>query len=71
MTRVKDELLDEVEAIKLSIERYNAERESYFRWGLQCNWLADVVHVGGCTVIPEMVPSLHLTVEDISILPLQ
>ena len=46
-------------------------RESYLRWGLQYNWVADVVCVGGCTVIPEMAPSLHLTVEDASILPLQ
>ena len=41
------------------------------RWGLQYDWVADVVHVGGHTVIPEMAPSLGLTVEDISILPLQ
>ena len=68
---MKDELLDEVEAIKLSIERYNAWRESYLRWRLQYDWVADVVCVGGCTVIPEMVPSLHLTVEDVSILLLQ
>ena len=67
---MKNELLDEVEAIKLSIERYNAERESYLRWGLQYDWVTDVVHVGGCTVIPEMVPSLCLMVEDINILPL-
>ena len=71
MTTTKDELLDKVEAIKLSIERYNAQRESYLRWGLQYDWVADVVHVGGHTVIPEMVPSLCLTVEDVSILPLQ
>ena len=71
MTKMKDELPDEVEAIKLSIERYNAWRESYLRWGLQYDWVADVVHVGGCTVIPEMVPSLRLTVEDVNILPLQ
>ena len=55
MTKMKDELLEEVEAIKLSIERYNAWRESYLRWGLQYDWIADVVHVGGRTVIPEMV----------------
>ena len=67
---MKDELLDEVEAIKLSIETYNAQRESYSRWELQYDWVADVVHVGGCTVIPEMVPSLRLTVEDVNILPL-
>ena len=71
MTKMKDELLDEVEAIKLSIERYNAQRESYLRWGLQYDWVADVVHVGGCTVIPEMVSSLRLTVEDVNILLLQ
>ena len=71
MTRMKDELLDEVEAIKLSIERHNAWGESYLRWGLQYDWVADVVCVGGRTVIPEIVPSLHLTIEDISILPLQ
>ena len=46
-------------------------RESYLRWGLQYDWVGDVVFVGGHTVIPEMVPSLHLTVEDASILPLQ
>ena len=69
MTRTKDDLLDEIEAIRLSIERYNAQRERYLKWGLQYDWVTDVVHVGGCTVIPEMVPSLPLTVEDI--LPLQ
>ena len=69
MTRTKDDLLDEIEAIRLSIERYSAQRERYMKWGLQYNWVTDVVHVGGCTVIPEMVPSLRLTVEDV--LPLQ
>ena len=69
MTRTKDDLLDEIEAIRLSIERYNAQRERYLKWGLQYDWVTDVVHVGGCAVIPEMLPSLHLTVEDI--LPLQ
>ena len=54
-----------------SARRYNAQRESYLRWGLQYDWVADVVHVGGCTVISEMVPSLHFTVQDVSILPLQ
>ena len=71
MTRTKDDLLDEIEAIRLSIERYNAWRERYLKWGLQYDWVTDVVHVGGHTVIPEMVPSLCLTVEDINILPLQ
>ena len=71
MTRTKDDLLDEIEAIRLSIERYNAGNERYLKWGLQYDWVTDVVYVGGCTVIPEMVPSLHLTVEDINILPLQ
>ena len=47
------------------------ERERYLKWGLQYSWVTDVVRVGGCTVIPEMVLSLHLTVEDINILPLQ
>ena len=59
MTRTKDDLLDEIEAIRLSIERYNAQRERYLKWGLQYDW------------VPEMVPSLHLTVEDVNILPLQ
>ena len=71
MIRIKDDLLDEIEAIKLSIERYNAQRERYLKWGLQYDWVTDVVHVGGHTVIPKMVPSLHLTVEDINIQPLQ
>ena len=71
MTRTKDDLLDEIEAIKVSIERYNARSERYLKWGLQYNWVTDVVCVGGCTVIPEMVPSLRLTVEDVNILPLQ
>ena len=71
MTRTKDDLLDEIEAIRFSIERYNARRERYLKWGLQYDWVTDVVLVGGHTVIPEMVPSLHLTVEDINILPLQ
>ena len=71
MTRTKDDLLDEIEVIRLSIERYNAQRERYLKWGLHYDWVTDVVHVGGCTVIPEMVPSLRLTVEDINILPLQ
>ena len=66
MTRTKDDLLDEIEAIRLSIERYNARRKRYLKWGLQYGWVT-----GGCAVIPEMVPSLHLTVEDINILPLQ
>ena len=71
MTRTKDDLLDEIEAIRVSIERYNAWRERYLKWGLQYNWVTDEVFVGGHTVIPEMVPSPHLTVEDINILPLQ
>ena len=71
MAKTKDDLLDEIEAIRLSIERYNAWRERYLKWGLQYDWVTDVVLVGGCTVIPEMVPSLRLTVEDINILPLQ
>ena len=71
MTRTKDDLLDEIEAIRLSIERYNAQKERYLKWGLQYDWVTDAVHVGGCTVIPEMVPSLHLTLEDVNILPLQ
>ena len=69
MTRTKDELLDEIEAFRLSIERYNAQRGKYLKWGLQYDWVTDVVHMGGRTVIPEMVPSLCLTVEDV--LPLQ
>ena len=71
MTRTKDDLLDEIEAIRLSIERYNAWRERYLKWGFQYDWVTDVVRVRGCIVIPEMVPSLHLTVEDVNILPLQ
>ena len=71
MMRTKDDLLDEIEAIRPSIERYNAWRERYLKWGLQYNWVTDLVLVGGCTVIPEMVPSLRLTVEDVNILPLQ
>ena len=34
------------------------QRESYLRWGLQYDWIADMGHVGGQTVIPRMVPSL-------------
>ena len=45
--------------------------ERYLKWGLQYDWVTDVVRVGGHTVIPEMVPSLRLTVEDVNILPLQ
>ena len=71
MTRTKDDLLDEIEAIGISIERYNAQRERYLKWGLQYDWVTDVVCVEGCTVIPEMVSFLCLTVEDINILPLQ
>ena len=56
---------------KSTLERYNAWRERYLKWGVQYNWVTDVVLVGGHTVIPKMVPSLHLTVEDVNILPLQ
>ena len=70
MTRTKDDLLDEIEAIRLSIERYNAWGE-VLEMGIAVQLGNRCSPVGGCTVIPEMVPSLRLTVEDVNILPLQ